>query len=158
VRLVIARLLATALVGLTPAAASACGEAAPDVSAGPTASAAADDAKTACAAVMKARKTALDALAPVSTALAQAQPSATDIAKATDDVKRVFTAMHVDVAAAAEQAGDPQLEAKIAAYQLSIEQAIVVVEGADGDKTELASAIDLPELRSAEAAVMAACA
>lgn len=157
-RLEMGRLLATALVGLTFAGASACGEAAPDASAGPTASAGAGDLKEVCDAVMEARKTALDALTPVSAALAQDKPSANDIAKATDDLKAVFTAMHLDVAAAAEHAGAPQLKAKIAAYQMSVEQAIVVVEGADGDKTELAAAIDLPALRSAEKAVMAACA
>jgi hypothetical protein len=73
-------------------------------------------------------------------------------------VEATFTAMHLDVAAAAEHAGDPQLKEKIAAYQLSVEQAIVAVEGTDGDKTKLAAAIDLPALRKAEEAVMAACA
>jgi hypothetical protein len=107
--------------------------------------------------VLAARQAAFDALGPVSTALAQEKPSAADIAKATDDLKTTFTAMHVQVAAAAEQAGDPQLKAKIAAYQLSVELAIVVVEGADGEKAELAAAINLPELRSAEEAVLASC-
>ena len=152
----IGRLLATALVGLSLAGASACGEAATDASASPAASA--GDVKEACDAVMKARKTALDALAPVSTALAKDKPSAGEIAKATDDLKAAFTAMHLDVAAAGERAGAPQLKEQITAYQMSVEQAIVVVEGADGDKAKLAGAINLPELISAEKAVMSTCA
>ncbi|WP_162907415.1 hypothetical protein [Allorhizocola rhizosphaerae] len=154
-RFELGRLPVTALACLMLATASACGEPAPN----PTTSAsiAAGDPKAVCDTVMEARKTALDALAPVSSALARDKPSAADIAKATDDLKTAFTAMHSDVAGAAEHVGDTQLKEKLSAYQLSIEEAIVVVEGADGDKTKLAAAIDLPSLRSAEHAVMAAC-
>lgn len=163
-RLKVRRVLVTAFVSLSLAGASACSEAAPDASASPdtftspASSAAAGNVKQACEAVMNARKKALDALAPVSTALAQVQPSADDIAKAINDLRTVFIAMHLQVAAAAEQAGDTQLKATIVAYQTSVELVIVAVEGADRDKTKLAAAIDLPELRSAEKAVVAACA
>lgn len=157
-RLEIGRMLVTALVGLTLAAASACGKPVPYTSAGPTASAEASDPKAVCDAVMKARKTALEALAPVSVTLSRDKPTTDDIAKATDDLKAAFTIMHLGVAGAAQHTDDAQLKAKIIAYQLSIEQAIVVVEGADGDKTMLASAIDLPAMESAEKAVIAACA
>ncbi|HEX6682008.1 MAG TPA: hypothetical protein VF062_04405 [Candidatus Limnocylindrales bacterium] len=162
-RLETGRLVATALAGLALAGASACGKAAPDASAETTASATttasagAGDSKTACDAVIRARKTALDALAPVSIALAGNGLSADGIAKATDDLKAAFTTMHLGVAAAAEHAGDPDLKAKLSEYQMSVEQAIVVVEGADGDRAELASAIELPAMRSAEKAVMDAC-
>lgn len=161
-RLELGRLFATALAGLVLAGASACGGAAPDAPAGPPASstppAGSGDSKALCDAVMKARKTALDALAPASAALSKVMPSAQDIAGATDTLKAAFTAMHVDVAAAAEHAGDPGLKAMFSAYQFSVEQAIVIVEGADGDPAVLKSAIELPEMRSAENAVMAACA
>ncbi len=149
------RLLAIALVGLSLAGASACGEAAAPAS--PSPAAASDDKKEACDAVLKARKTARDALVPVATARAQDKPSASEIAKATDDLKATFTAMHLDVAAAGERAGAPQLKEQITAYQMSVEQAIVVVEGADGDKTKLASAISLPELLSSEKALLGTC-
>lgn len=121
------------------------------------ASAGVGDLKEVCDAVLKARNAAQDALAPASLTLAKDRPSANDVAKATDDLKAAFTAMHLDVAAAAERAGTPQLKARITDYQVSVEQAIVAVEGADGDKTKLAAAIDLPALRSAEKAVMAEC-
>lgn len=156
-RFEIGRTLVSAVVGLTLATASACGGPAPDTSTGPTTSASAGDPNAACHAVMQARQTALDALAPVSTVLAQDNPSAEDIAKAIHDLRMAFTAMHLDVAVAAENTGQTPLKEQIVAYQLAIEQALVVVEGADGDKTELASAIELPALRTAEKAVLAAC-
>lgn len=152
------RLLVTALVGLSLAGASACGEAAPDASADPAASAAAGDSKTVCDAVMKARKTASEVFAKVSTLLAGNTLTPADLAKATDDLELAFNAMHVDVATAAENASDPRLKATIAAYQLSVEEAIVAVEGSDLDKAELAAAIELPALRTAENDVIAACA
>jgi hypothetical protein len=148
----------TALAGLTLAAATACDDSGPGASAASTPSAEAGDWKTVCDTVRKARQTALDALAPVSVALAGNGLSAQDILKASDDAKAAFTAMHLDVAAAAERAGDPRLKEKIAAYQLSVEQAIVAVEGTDGDMTKLATAIDSPALREAGEAVMVACA
>lgn len=150
-------LLAVAVAGAMLAAASACGTAKPQASASSSPPVSAGDTKTVCDSVLKARTTALDALAPVSTALAGSQLSPRDVDKAADDVKAAFTAMHVDVASAAERANDPRLKATFAAYQLSVEQAIVVVEGADGDTTELAAAIDLPAPRDAEQAVIAAC-
>ena len=156
-RLHIGRLLLTCLAGLAFAGASACGQAQPGTSANPAMSTGAGDSKTVCDAVMKARATALEALAPVSTALGGTGSSAADTAKATDDLQTTFTAMHLEVAAAAEHANDPQLKAKLAAYQLSVEEVIVAVEGADGDRTKLAAAMALPALRDAEKAVMAAC-
>ena len=149
--------LVTALAGLMLLGASACGDAGPQKPIAATASAAAIDPKTECHTVIKARQTALDALAPVSVTLARTGLSAEDVAKASDDVEAIFTTMHVDVAGAAERVGDPQLKAKFASYQLSVEQAIVAVEGTDGDKTRLAAAIDLPAPRDSAEAVMAAC-
>jgi hypothetical protein len=161
-RTVTGRPLATVLVGMALAATSACGEAAPalraDPTAAPAASAATGDSRTACDAVIQARKTALEALAPLSTALTRKGLPPADIAWATDRLKAAFNAMHLDVAAAAERAADPSLRTKLSQYQLSVEQAIVVVEGADGDQATLAAVIELPEMRSAEQAVMAACA
>jgi hypothetical protein len=148
--------LITALVGLSLAGASACGGAAPDGSTDPAA--AAGDSKTVCAAVLKARTTASEAFAKVSAALAGDTLTADELAKVSQDLKVAFNVMHVDVATAAEKAGDPRLKAAIAAYQLSVEEAIVAVEGADLDKTELTAAIELPALRSAEKDVIAACA
>ena len=152
------RMLITVLAGLTLAAATACAEPAPDKPANPAATAEAGDIQAACAAVMTARKTALDALAPVSATLAQETPSATDLAKATQALRTIFSAMHVDVAAAAEHTSDTRFKEKITAYQFSIEQAIVAVEGADDDKTKLTNAMELPSMRDAEQAIMTACA
>ncbi|WP_203862705.1 hypothetical protein [Plantactinospora mayteni] len=106
---------------------------------------------------MKARKTALEALAPVAAVLSQSGLSKEDLAKATNDLNAPYTAMHVNVAAAAELTGDPQLKAKISAYQLAVEQAIVAVEGSDSDQAKLKAVIELPAMRSAEKAVVAAC-
>lgn len=107
---------------------------------------------------MAARATARGALAPMSAVLADKEISAADTARATEEMRSVFTAMHLGVAAAAEKAGDPKLKATIAAYQMSVEQAIVILEGSDGDRTKLAAAIDFPELQSSESAVLTACA
>ena len=161
-RLEIGRLLSTALAGLALAGASACGQAGPGASASPaisaSASAGAGDAKAVCEAVTKARATALDAFAPVSKTLARDDLSVEDIGKAIDALEIAFNAIHFEVAVAAENTSDPQLKAKLAAYRLSVEEAIVAIEGADGDKTKLAAVVDLPALREAEQAVMAACA
>jgi hypothetical protein len=132
---------------------SACAEAAP----GASVAAPAGDAKTVCAMVTAAGQSAKGSLAPVAAALAGSSVSEGDIAKATDDLKAAFTAMHLGVAAAAEVASDADLKTKISAYQYSIEQAIVVVEGADGRRDRLADAIELPAVRDAEQAVMEAC-
>ena len=61
-------------------------------------------------------------------------------------------------AAAGELTGDPKLKAKISAYQLAVEQAIVGVEGSDGEQAKLKAVIESPALRSAEKAVLTACA
>jgi hypothetical protein len=140
-------MLAATLTGL--ALTSACGS--------PTPSTAPADAQSICDTTIQARNTALTALAPVSASLAQDGPSTTDIAQATDDLKVSFAALHSAIAASAEQTGDSELKAKITAYQVSVELAIVVVESADGDPAKLAAAIELPEMRSAEQAVTDAC-
>jgi hypothetical protein len=166
--------LAAAVLALTLTGASACGHADPDAAADPAASAQAThptasgqadpaasaqavDPATPCQEVMSARTTARDALAPLATRLSAGNLAPQDIANAADDLKAALTAMHARVAAAAERTGDPKLKDTIAAYQLSVEQAIVVVEGADHDPVELAAAITLPELHTAERAVLAAC-
>ncbi|NUO60363.1 MAG: hypothetical protein HOV71_29815, partial [Hamadaea sp.] len=51
----------------------------------------------------------------------------------------------------------PKLKAKIAAYQLSVEQAIVAVESSDSEQAKLMAVIDSPAVRTAEKAVVAAC-
>ncbi|GAA1364206.1 hypothetical protein [Catellatospora chokoriensis] len=178
------RLLGTVLAGLTLAGAAACGEgtpaaspgltmpAGPATTAGPTAttgagvlSASAVPAGTpgqqtvpACDAVAGARRSAMDALAPVATALGRSGLSREDLAKATNDLNTAFTAMHTGVAAAAELTADPRLKAKLSAYQLAVEQAIVAVEGSDGEQAKLKAVIDSPAMRSAGNAVTAACA
>jgi hypothetical protein len=127
-------------------------------SAGPTPSAGARDPKTAaCDAVTKARSAARQALAPVAAALVRSGLSRDDLAKATNDLNTAYTAMHLGVAAAADFTDDPQLKAKISAYQLAVEQAIVAVEGSDGEQAKLAAVIELPELRNAEKALESAC-
>ncbi len=156
-RLEIGRLLATAVAGVALAGTSACGQAGPDASAGPAPSAVPSDSKTLCDAVLKARGTAAETFAPVPKTLAGNDLSAQDIGNAIDVLEIGFNALHAEVAAAAESASDPQLKVKLAAYQLSVEEAIVAIEGADGDKTKLAAVVDLPALRDAEKAVMAAC-
>ncbi|WP_186315845.1 hypothetical protein [Catellatospora sichuanensis] len=182
-RLATGRFLGTVLVGLTLAGASACGQATPPAAVGPTtpvdpttptaaaatagagasagstAPAGTRDPKTApaCDAVTKARRTALDALVPVAAALGRGGLSRDDLAKATNDLNAVYTAMHLGVAGAADLTVDPQLKAKISAYQLAVEHAIVAVEGSDGEQAKLKAVIELPALRSAEKAVMAAC-
>ncbi|MEU8076585.1 hypothetical protein AB0B31_14160 [Catellatospora citrea] len=100
----------------------------------------------------------MDALAPVAAALGRSGLSREDLAKATNDLNTAFTAMHTGVAAAAELTGDPQLKAKLSAYQLAVEQAIVAVEGSDGEQPKLKAVIDSPAMRAAENAVTAACA
>ncbi|MEU7820924.1 hypothetical protein [Catellatospora sp. NPDC049133] len=112
----------------------------------------------ACDAVLKARQTAVAAIAPVAVVLAQPGRPHEVLAKATNDLNTAYTAMHVGVAGAAELTADPKLKAKISAYQLAVEQAIVAVEGSDGDQAKLAAVIELPATRSAEKAVVAACA
>lgn len=111
----------------------------------------------ACDAVLKARQTALAAIPPVAAVLAQPGRSHEVLAKATNDLNTAYTAMHVGVAGAAELTGDPKLKTKISAYQLAVEQAIVAVEGSDGEQAKLAAVIELPATRSAEKAVVAAC-
>ncbi len=138
---------------LTLAGASACGQTAPQ----PSVAVAPGDDKALCDQVATVSATAADALAIVAAALAGGRVSAEESAKATDDLKATFTTMHLGVAAAAENAGDPDLKAKIAAYQYAVEQAIVVVEGADGQPDRLTAAIELPALREAKQDVLEAC-
>lgn len=178
------RLLGTVLVGITLAGMAACGEGAPVASTGqttpagpaetvgPTTTAGPGALSTsavptgtrgpqtvpACDAAVNARRIALAALAPVATALGRSGLSRDDLAKATNDLNTAYTAMHVGVAAAAELTADPQLKAKLSAYQLAIEQAIVAVEGSDGEQAKLKAVLDSPALRTAENAVTAACA
>jgi hypothetical protein len=130
------------------------------VSAGPTTGAGAYNPHTAaaCAAVAEARDTAVAALAPVAAVLARGKLSRESLAQATNDLNTAFTAMHVGVVAAAELTADPQLKDKIAAYQLAVEQAIVAVEGSDGDQAKLKAVTESPALRGAEKAVASACA
>lgn len=156
-RLGIGHVIAAAASGLMLAAVPACGEPAPEVSAAPTAPpTTAGDAQAVCDAVIMARESALMALEPVSVTLA-AQPSADDIAEATDELKKTFSNLHMEVSEAVESVQDARVKATIVAYQFAIEQAIVVVEGADGDPAGLAGAIDLPVLRSAEEEILATC-
>ena len=144
-------------------AASACSAPAPPASgntgsgASPSASAKLDR-KAVCDTVTRARKTALDALTHVSSNLDGKNVAALEMAKATDDVKAALTALHVEVATAAQNADDPQLAPTIVAYQISVEQAIVAAEGADGDQAKLRAAMKLPAMQSAEQAMTAACA
>lgn len=112
----------------------------------------------ACDAVTDARRIALDALAPVASALGRSGLSRDDLAKATNDLNTAYTAMHVGVAGAGELTGDPRLKARISAYQLAVEQAIVAVEGSDGEQAKLQAVIASPAMRTAEKAVLAACA
>lgn len=111
----------------------------------------------ACDAVLKARHNALAALAPVAAVLAQSGRSPEELAQATNDLNTAYTAMHVAVATAADLTGDPQLKAKISAYQLAVEQAIVAVEGSDSEQAKLSAVLTMPAMRSAEKAVVAAC-
>jgi len=138
---------------LVLACASACSQTAPETSA----TAAPGGDKALCARVTAVSEEAAKALAPVAATLAGAPPSAGELAKATDDLKATFTTMHLGVAAAAENAGDPDLKAKFSVYQYAVEQAIVVVEGADGKPDRLTAAIELPALREAKQDVTEAC-
>jgi hypothetical protein len=138
---------------LVLAGASACGHTAPQAAV----TAAPSDDKALCAGVTSVSQTAAEALAPVAAALAGRPLSAVEVAKATDDLKATFTTMHLGVAGAAEKAGDPDLKAKISAYQYAVEQAIVAVEGADGQTDRLVAAIELPALRDAKQGVVDAC-
>ncbi|GAA1422845.1 hypothetical protein ACFQZ4_47895 [Catellatospora coxensis] len=140
----------------TAEAGASAGPTAPTGSAAPGATPASKSAP-ACDAVLKARQTALAAIAPVAAVLAQPGRPHETLAKATNDLNTAYTAMHVGVAGAAELTADPQLKAKISAYQLAVEQAIVAVEGSDGEQAKLAAVIELPATRSAERAVVAAC-
>ncbi|NUT02018.1 MAG: hypothetical protein HOV76_00945 [Hamadaea sp.] len=180
----IGRALGVALVGLTLIGAAACAAAKPAatpvvVSAPPTttgelpvspspvasaSSAAPSSAGSAgpklvpaCDAVLRARQTAAEALSPVRAVLTQSGLFHDDLAKATRDLMVVLTALHAAVGSATELAGDPKLKAKIAAYQLSVEQAIVAVESSDSEQAKLMAVIDSPAVRTAEKAVVAAC-
>ncbi len=140
--------------------ASACAQTPPEVSATAaevSVTAAAGNATAVCAGVAAVSATAAEALAPVAATLAAKPVSAEEIAKATDDLKATFTTMHLGVAAAAENTGDPELKAKFSMYQYAVEQAIVAVEGADGQPAKLTAAIELPVLREAKEDVVAAC-
>lgn len=142
--------VASVEAGATAGSSASAGSAAPGATTAPKVA-------PACDAVLKARQTALAAIAPVAAVLAQPGRSHDVLAKATNDLNTAYTAMHVGVAGAAELTGDPKLKAKISAYQLAVEQAIVAVEGSDGDQAKLAAVIQLPATRSAEKAVVAAC-
>ncbi|BCJ75326.1 hypothetical protein CS0771_48700 [Catellatospora sp. IY07-71] len=154
----------------TPAAETTSAGPAPTVTPTPTAAAGATTvpaapARTldpriadACDAVTAARRTAVDALAPVAAVLGRSGLSRDDLAKATTDLNAVYTAMHVGVAESAELTADAKLKAKIAAYQLAVEQAIVAVEGSDGEQAKLQAVIESPALRTAEKTVLSACA
>jgi hypothetical protein len=145
--------LTAAFALLVIGGATACGTTTPQA---PATAPPADD-KAPCAMTSTVRTIAADALAPVAATLARKPLTAEEIAKATDDLKATFTTMHIGVAAAAEKASDPNLKAKISVYQYAVEQAIVVVEGADGQPDKLAAAIDLPALREAKQDVIEAC-
>jgi hypothetical protein len=145
--------LIAAFALLVLAGASACGHTAPEAAVTATPG----DDKTLCARIAAVSGTAAEALAAVAAALAGSPLSAVEIAKATDDLKATFTTMHLGVAGAAENAGDPDLKAKISAYQYAVEQAIVAVEGADGQTDRLVAAIELPALRDAKQGVVDAC-
>ncbi|MFC7241778.1 hypothetical protein ACFQO7_04705 [Catellatospora aurea] len=147
----------TASPGPEPSTAASAGPTAPAGSAAP-AGTPASKTVPACDAVLKARQAAVAAIAPVAAVLAQPGRPHDVLAKATNDLNTAYTAMHVGVAGAAELTADPKLKAQISAYQLAVEQAIVAVEGSDGDQSKLAAVIELPATRSAEKAVVAACA
>ncbi|NUT35555.1 MAG: hypothetical protein HOV79_21085 [Hamadaea sp.] len=180
------RLLATALAALALTATSACGvetpvatpwpavTASPTVAADPTtpaspiasttpgissspAGSAGRTLSPACAAVMKARQTALDAISPVSAVLVQTNLFHDDLAEATRDLMAALTALHAATGSAAELTSDTQLRAKISAYQLSVEQAIVAVESSDSEQAKLKAVIASPAMRTAEKAVVTAC-
>lgn len=148
--------LTVAVAVVVLASASACGKTAPESP--PPAAVASAEPKNACAMVDAAHDAAAAALGPVAAVLAGGEVPAGDLAKATEEIRTTFTAMHIAVAAAAESASDPGLKEKIFEYQYWVEQAIVVVEGADEGAGELTRAIELPELRDAYAAVKALCA
>ncbi|WP_155368125.1 hypothetical protein [Catellatospora vulcania] len=112
----------------------------------------------ACEAVAAARQNALNGLAPLAAILNRSELSREQLANATNDLNTVYTTMHVGVAGAVELTGDPKLKAKISAYQLAVEQAIVAVEGSDSEQAKLKAVIESPAMRTAEKAVLTACA
>ncbi|MEV0458792.1 hypothetical protein [Catellatospora methionotrophica] len=180
------RLLGTVLVGFALSATAACGKVTPAAGPGPAAptgatatpatataavtgqavpsaatsatTATGTPQNTACAAFAAAHQSGVAALAPVGAVLRRGGLSKQGLATATVDLNAAFTAMHTRVAAAAELSADPQLKAKISAYQLAIEQAIVAVEGSDSEQAKLQAALDSPAMAAAEKAVTAACA
>jgi hypothetical protein len=113
---------------------------------------------TSCDRVASADKAANTAMSPLITTLAGSSLSSGDVAKATEELRTILTNMHLEVAAAAEGTGDEALKTMIHEYQYSVEQAIVILEGSDGDPAQLAGAIELPTRGEARMAVMAACA
>ena len=153
------RTFATVLVGLSLVAVSACGAPAQVSSGGPSpAASTAPDRRTICASVTRASTTALDRLSPLSTTLAGGHVlSAGEIAKATDDLKVALTELHLTISTAIDNTSDPQLKTKLTAYQVSVENAIVAVEGADGDAAKLVAATKLPEMHTAQQGVVEAC-
>ncbi|MCP2324277.1 hypothetical protein HDA40_002784 [Hamadaea flava] len=112
----------------------------------------------ACAAALTARQNAADALSPVSAVLVQSGLFHEDLAKATRDLMAAITTLHAALGAAAELAADPKLKAKITAYQVSVEQAIVAGESSDSEQAKLKAVIASPAMRDAGNAVVAACA
>ncbi|MEU7905681.1 hypothetical protein [Actinoplanes sp. NPDC049118] len=93
----------------------------------------------------------------MSKTLAGGDVSAGEMAKATNDLKVALTELHFTISTDIDNTSDPQLRTKLTAYQVSVENAIVAAEGADGDVVKLLAATTLPEMRTAQQGVKETC-